>query len=162
MSWSSSMNKMPCFLVTFLGHMLAAASVAADDMPPTVQLYLYLSPAPKWGYIEEAAEKEGLVPFYECGALEPISLQRERLKRAEGGCKDGSKRRGTWIATYKGEGDEAGFVVLQSGKEKAVFASEEWRSLLKASGKAEESVSIGDVVGITTKGTSRRVFAVEE
>src|SRR5262245_819741 len=79
-----------CFLI---GHSQVAES------GETAQLYLYLSPSPKWGYIKYDETKPNEVQFYECEILKPILVERSKLIEAEGPCQSQGPY-GTWLMKY--------------------------------------------------------------
>jgi hypothetical protein len=63
-----------------------------------VQLYVYLNPTPKWGYIVANTESDGKVKFRECNSKDETTVDKGLLEDADGNCNNASPRKGTWVA----------------------------------------------------------------
>ena len=148
-----------------LGSALTEVSPATAEEKPPPQLYVFTNPTPKWGYIEADSESDGQVQFRECDSPQPISVERARLKRADGDCEP-DRGHGTWVATLERRANgmyvlkPTAFTAAQGGE--VALTSTEWGKLLAESGLPGHSFATGDYVGITEFAPEKNVFAVEE
>ena len=141
--------------LTIIVCSLASIQVQSGEYNRSVQLYLYLSPSPKWGYIAEATKPQEEVQFYECNEPKPILVNRSKLKEVEGLCENRKKADGPWIVKY--DPNRKQFVALDSDTDAPVFFTKE-----ELFGGAEASPEFTQgAFGVAVEGNSRKVFRVE-
>ena len=133
---------------------------SADQPPP--QLYLYLNPDPKRGYIEAGEAIGEKVKFRECDGDTFIMVEREQLKPDEGDCRRPSPNRGTWVYVF----DEApaDTVILREPNTGNVmkYTKSEWdEKTSKSIDALGTKLETGDYVGVTKLGSEESIFAIE-
>jgi hypothetical protein len=111
-------------ILRLIGLCLTAAPLHAEESERSVQLYLYFSPSPKWGYVAENSDSGNEVQFYDCNAPHPVLVNRSKLKEADGLCpKHANAPDGTWVVKYDAQKKE--FELLDADSEKSVYFTKE-------------------------------------
>jgi hypothetical protein len=139
-----------------MGCCLIAPRGQAEESHRSVQLYLYLSPSPKWGYIAEDSKPQSEVQFYECDVSQPILVNRSKLKKADGLCQSDRTNApsGTWIVKYDPE--RKVFVAVDSDSEAPVVFTKE-----ELFGRADAPEFADGAFGVAVEGKSKKAFRVE-